>query len=290
MGFQFWSQSGFTSFMTDLPNKSKNKTRVIIFWSQVSIPFFFFFFFYPSPSSWFIQMNPTAEWHWVIVCVHCRYKFAIVCVYLVSLLEELMEHFMLFWLPLENINSAGGRGRGFTRCSEDGYFKKLFSWKGKMIASVTPGRRLWSSQSFYLIWFVSLERKMSEPKKHSFNFRKWGPLAFLPYLSLFFWPHSHLLLNQPVQHPCLCSGAMCFGVMISVSEHPSSVSQDSASLQVLLELKGSGAVDTLSLAARKCWHVPPHCPHKTSAEVTCSQPGVKCLEQGSADFDLVEKI
>lgn len=72
-------------------------------------------------------MSPTAERRCVIARVHSRYEFAIVYVYLVSLLEELTEHHMLFWFLPVNASSAGGRGRAFTPRSKEVYVKKPFS-------------------------------------------------------------------------------------------------------------------------------------------------------------------
>lgn len=65
------------------------------------------------------------ERHYGIVHVHSRYKFRIVCVYLVSLLEELLEHYMLFWFPPVNASYVAGRGSAFTLCSEGIHFKEL---------------------------------------------------------------------------------------------------------------------------------------------------------------------
>lgn len=70
-------------------------------------------------------MSLETEWHYGIVHVHSRYKFRIVCVYLVSLLEELLEHYMLFWFPPVNASYVAGRGSAFTLCSEGIHFKEL---------------------------------------------------------------------------------------------------------------------------------------------------------------------
>lgn len=73
---------------------------------------------------------------------HCscsrRYKFRMVCVYLVSLLEELLEHYMLFWFPSVSASYVPGRGSGFTLCSDDIHFKELFFffWKDKMMTTL----------------------------------------------------------------------------------------------------------------------------------------------------------
>lgn len=129
--------------MTELPYIGDEKWRALFSWAQrydvedgkvkevmdQACPFFAY-------------NSPSAEWHCDTVHVHSRYKFRIVCVYLVSLLEELLEHYMLFWFSLVSASSVGGRQRGLTPCLEDTYFKGLLFWEREGDGSVTPGRCL----------------------------------------------------------------------------------------------------------------------------------------------------
>lgn len=97
----------------------------------------------PPFCAWFLcvcvicLMTFITEWHYGIVHVHSRYKFRMVCVYLVSLLEELLEHYRLFWFPPVSASYVPGRGSGFTLCSKDIHFNELFFffWKDKMMAT-----------------------------------------------------------------------------------------------------------------------------------------------------------
>lgn len=77
-------------------------------------------------------MTLITEWHYGIDHVHSRYKFRMVCVYLVSLLEELLEHYMLFWFPPVSASYVPGRGSGFTLCSKDIHFNELFFFSEKI--------------------------------------------------------------------------------------------------------------------------------------------------------------
>jgi hypothetical protein len=71
-------------------------------------------------------MNLGTEWNYVTAPAHSKYRFRIVCVYLVSLLEELLEHYILFWFPPVSASYVAGVGSGFTLCSEDIHFTELF--------------------------------------------------------------------------------------------------------------------------------------------------------------------
>lgn len=134
----------------------------------------------------FVWMNLTAEWHGDTVHVCRRYKFRRVDVYLVSLLEELLEHYMLFWLPQWMPALLEG---------EEVLHRVL---KTPALRSSFPNKERWCLSNTWQASAVltatlhdlicphnSLKIKMSEPKKHSFNFRKWDPLA-IPTLSLIF--------------------------------------------------------------------------------------------------------
>lgn len=136
----------------------------------------------------FVQINLIAQWHCLSVSVHSRNKFKIVYVFLVSLLGELLEHYMLFLFPLVNASSVGGRRRGFTLCSKDIYFRSYFSDKKRWCLNNTwqASAELTAILHYVICLHDSLKIKMNEPKKYSFNFRKWDLLAFLPYLSFFF--------------------------------------------------------------------------------------------------------
>lgn len=85
-------------------------------------------------------------------------------------------------VPFHECQLCSGQGGGLHCVLKTSPLRNYFSvCRGKMITSITPGRRLQSSQPFHLIWFVLTpprREKWVSQKRCSLSFREWDPLVF----------------------------------------------------------------------------------------------------------------